>query len=147
MIPITKRLDSSEKAEYICRVLELRKRWAAYENAIRNFCRAIEKEYPLQDCDIEAGLLADKYKKYPYVCKWLVMPFDDIRRIRDIANEKNKYKGDYIKLRESVRHFENIYDSFSGADINNWIIDVSGVKVCPYCNLAYTFNREKKTMG
>lgn len=36
-----------------------------------------------------------------------------------------------------------IYKDFSSNNINNWIIETTGVRVCPYCNLAYTFNREK----
>lgn len=147
MIPITKRLNCSEKEEYIRQVLALRKKWKGYEFAIRTFCETIKTDYPLPDCGIEDDLHFTEYKLFPYTCKWLVMSFNDIRQIQELSEEKNKYHNDYIKLRDSVNHFLNIYDSFSGANVNNWIIDTSEVRICPYCNLAYTFNRETKTMG
>ena len=34
---------------------------------------------------------------------------------------------------------------FSKENINNWIIGKTQVKVCPYCNLAYTYNRGMNT--
>lgn len=42
--------------------------------------------------------------------------------------------------------FKDIYSSsFSKKNINNWIIDKTQVNVCPYCNLAYTYNRGMNT--
>jgi hypothetical protein len=42
--------------------------------------------------------------------------------------------------------FKEIYIvKFSKENINNWIIDKTQVKVCPYCNLAYTYNRGMNT--
>ena len=30
---------------------------------------------------------------------------------------------------------------------NNWMIEKNQIKVCPYCNLAYTYNRESSKVG
>ena len=91
MIPITKRLNCSEKEEYIRQVLALRKKWKGYEFAIRTFCETIKTDYPLPDCGIEDDLHFTEYKLFPYTCKWLVMSFNDIRQIQELSEEKNKY--------------------------------------------------------
>ncbi len=81
-----------------------------------------------------------------------IQSYDDLKRRR-----KNKYKNSsvtdfltreifYDYLYNCFNKFKIIYDeSFSIKDINNWIINETDVKVCPYCNLTYTYNRGSST--
>lgn len=52
----------------------------------------------------------------------------------------------YDTIYNRFSKFKEIYTSeFSKRNINNWIIEKTQVKVCPYCNLAYTYSRGKMT--
>lgn len=72
--------------------------------------------------------LRERGNRYPYVgypglqafLKWDVW-YDDIY-------------GDY-------KGFNDFYNDFSKKEINNWIVGKTDMKVCPYCNISYTYNR------
>lgn len=49
----------------------------------------------------------------------------------------------YDCLHALFAEFIEIYAKFVSQKINQWIVDETGVRVCPYCNLAYVYNREK----
>ena len=143
MVPIKKKLSDQEAAEYVELILKLRTQWESCENAIKKFCDSIKAEYELPEIDVD---IPDTSMNYPILSKWLLLPFNELRQIRDIIDTDN-YHDDYLALVKEVGKFKNIYKSFSKAGINRWIIETSGVKICPYCNLAYTFNRRNKTMA
>lgn len=48
----------------------------------------------------------------------------------------------YNKLYEYFACFDKIYKKFSKHKINQWIVEVTGLDVCPYCNISYTYNRK-----
>ena len=146
MVPINRRLNNQEIIEYLRQVLNLRKRWMPYENAIRSFCEVIKAECDLLNkIDVEYGY-SKEFREYPYLCRWLLLSFNELKHIVNII-DIDKYHDEYLNFFVKIRGFKSIYKEFSKRDINNWIIETSGVKVCPYCNLAYTFNRGSKTMG
>lgn len=144
MIPISKRLSDVEQAEYIHRVFELRKRWRNYEEIVRKFCEFVSYKV----CDnCVSGLIKSmtEYKKYPYLCRWILMPYSDIFELRKkIDNHSNDSY--YRQLLNEFQKFKSIYNDFSRHNLNGWIVEISNVRVCPYCNLAYTFNRGKETV-
>lgn len=146
MVPINKRLNNQERIEYLKQVLNLRKRWMPYENAIRSFCEVIKAECDFLNKTDDVSSYSKEFREYPYLCRWLLLSFNDLKHIKSII-DADKYHGEYLKFLAKVRGFKSIYREFWKKDINNWIIETSGVKVCPYCNLAYTFNRGSKTMG
>lgn len=146
MVPINKRLNDQEKVEYLRKVFDLRKRWSPYENAIHEFCEVIKDECDFVDENDMDSIYLKEFKDVPYLCRWLLLSFNDLKHIKSII-DADKYHGEYLKFLAKVRGFKSIYREFWKKDINNWIIETSGVKVCPYCNLAYTFNRGSKTMG
>lgn len=47
----------------------------------------------------------------------------------------------YEQIYNNLKKFEEFYDDFSHVKINNWIVQKVGMKVCPYCNIAYTYSR------
>lgn len=77
-----------------------------------------------------------------------------------IERRKIKYKNN-SKIKRFLRKrrtYDNIYDDFSDfitiytrkfseKNCNNWIVEKTGIKVCPYCNLAYTYNRGESTVA
>lgn len=51
----------------------------------------------------------------------------------------------YDTVYESFKQFIEIYNKrFSTEGIGCWIVEKTGMKVCPYCNIMYTYNRGKK---
>ncbi|WP_291648010.1 hypothetical protein [Clostridium sp.] len=62
---------------------------------------------------------------------------------KNVSVELNKPNG-YDKIYSEFDDCKNIYDLFSKKQINRWVIEKTDVKVCPYCNLAYTYNRKDK---
>lgn len=146
MVSINKRLNNQERIEYLRQVFNLRKRWMPYENAIHAFCEAIKSEYDFLIKTEADSIYPKELSEYPYLCKWLLLSFNELKLVRNII-EVDKYHDEYLKFSVKARGFKSIYKEFSKNDINNWIIETSSVKVCPYCNLAYTFNRGSKTTG
>jgi hypothetical protein len=64
------------------------------------------------------------------------------KSIESIVNGKVSYES----IHNSFKEFISIYDDFfSNKEVNVWIIKKTGVKVCPYCNLAYTYSRGNRT--
>lgn len=62
--------------------------------------------------------------------------------IANLFKLEHKYDYMYTIFKECI----NIYDNnFSSKGINYWIIENTDMKVCPYCNLSYTYNRGKNT--
>lgn len=52
---------------------------------------------------------------------------------------------DYDDIYTNFKEFQDIYiNKFSYKGINNWIIDETQIRVCPYCNLSFIYNRDKK---
>ncbi|OCB00109.1 hypothetical protein [Clostridium beijerinckii] len=71
------------------------------------------------------------------------------RRNYSYSNHKDvsvklKQFNNYDKIYSEFVNYINIYGEFSKQKINWWIVDKTNVKVCPYCNLAYTYNRKEK---
>lgn len=50
----------------------------------------------------------------------------------------------YDQIHSEYKNFETFYSKFTEQKINNWIVEKAGMKVCPYCNIAYTYNRGKR---
>lgn len=48
----------------------------------------------------------------------------------------------YNDLHTYFMCFNKRYKNFSKQKINQWIVEVTGLEVCPYCNISYTYNRE-----
>lgn len=154
MIPINKRLSIQEQKEYVKQVIGLRKKWRKDEIAVSTFLKVIKKSFILPSSFVNFDDL-EEYKSYPNLSKWLLLSFDQIMLIRDTiekdeckcVSERDGYYDEYLKFLDTAKHFRDIYKSFSTNNINNWIIKTTGVRVCPYCNMAYTFNREKTVTG
>lgn len=159
MIPIDKRIDMEEKREYISMVfsrianrtindmqyaigkllneisivdLELYKR-------IQSEISIWKNELSVKEISVDQGIrkltsvLAD-------VCAWIVMPYelmcDMYRRIQKFSDTT---KND---LKSKFECCKNRYtNTFSKYGINKWIVKTTGIQVCPYCNLSYTYNR------
>ena len=49
----------------------------------------------------------------------------------------------YDRLHLRFSHFIAAYSAFPGAEINQWIVNKTDTRVCPYCNLTYVYNRKK----
>lgn len=47
----------------------------------------------------------------------------------------------YDKIYYQYEDFLDFYKNFSKKEINNWIVEKTDMKVCPYCNISYTYNR------
>lgn len=47
----------------------------------------------------------------------------------------------YDSIYDEFKKFTVYYDKFSAKGINGWIIEKTEMKVCPYCNISYTYNR------
>ncbi|GEQ19068.1 MULTISPECIES: hypothetical protein [Clostridium] len=91
-------------------------------------CKKLEK-YDLNEVKSYSALL--RRRKYPYDKN------PNKIGIRNILDNKYDYDEIYEKFIECIK----LYEKFSGKKINLWIIEKTNVKVCPYCNLAYTYNR------
>lgn len=78
----------------------------------------------------------------------------EIKSYHDLKNRRNKnyaahpsvlselnrvitYDSIYVGFEE----FTKYYDKFSANGINSWIVEKTDMKVCPYCNISYTYNR------
>lgn len=49
----------------------------------------------------------------------------------------------YDDIYEDFKEFNTFYDKWSEKKINYWIMEKTELKVCPYCNILYTYNRGK----
>lgn len=61
------------------------------------------------------------------------------KKIGNMIKNATQYKDIYDKF----QMFITFYDKWSQNEINGWIIEKTGLKVCPYCNIMYTYNRER----
>lgn len=52
-------------------------------------------------------------------------------------------KLEYEKIYNDFQRFNIFYNNWSKKRINYWITEKTGLKVCPYCNISYTYNRGK----
>lgn len=78
----------------------------------------------------------------------------EIKSYHDLLNRSNKYFDDiyrslkkstsYDKIYNDFSEFNEFYKSWSKNNINRWITKQTGLKVCPYCNISYTYNRKDK---
>lgn len=49
----------------------------------------------------------------------------------------------YDRKYSSYESFVKFYKKYSEEEINNWIVKKTDMKVCPYCNISYTYSRGK----
>lgn len=49
----------------------------------------------------------------------------------------------YDQIYHDFKEFNRFYLNWSKNRINHWIIEKTGLKGCPYCNILYTYNRKK----
>lgn len=49
----------------------------------------------------------------------------------------------YDQTYHDFEEFNRFYHNWSKKRINHWIIKKTGLRVCPYCNILYTYNRKK----
>lgn len=105
---------------------------------------------------IEERIKRDLVKKNSDAVE-LYRKFTTVKSFQDLKARRNKY--DYVShpgLKEIIQDgiwydpvyrdyekFKTFYSKFSDAKINNWIVAKVDMKVCPYCNIAYTYSREK----
>ena len=68
------------------------------------------------------------------------LAYDKQKIVSVELNKPNDYDTIYLEFTEC----KNTYDQFSKRRVNDWIIGKANVNVCPYCNLAYTYNRKEK---
>lgn len=50
---------------------------------------------------------------------------------------------DYDAIYNDFKKFNEFYDNWSSKKINHWIVKKTELKVCPYCNISYTYSRGK----
>lgn len=80
----------------------------------------------------------------------------EIKNYHDLQSRKNKkytlHKSIGIMVSNAVKYdaiynnfekFNVFYDNWSKKGINYWITEKTKLKVCPYCNISYTYNRGK----
>lgn len=80
----------------------------------------------------------------------------EIRSYHDLRSRRKKeYAGDtgkevkkillapidYDDVYNAFKEFNVFYDKWSKERINYWITEKTELKVCPYCNISYTYNR------
>lgn len=78
----------------------------------------------------------------------------EIKSYHDLKNRRSKHYTGHLGLKELLRTkisydeifekfeaFKKFYDKFSIEEIGRWIVEKTGTKVCPYCNISYTYNR------
>lgn len=59
--------------------------------------------------------------------------------VNGILSSAVKYDAIYNDFKE----FNVFYDNWSKKRINYWVMEKTGLKVCPYCNISYTYSRGK----
>ena len=59
--------------------------------------------------------------------------------VKRIVPKKIKYD----KIYDGFKKFNLFYNNWSRKKINYWITEKTELKVCPYCNISYTYNRGK----
>ena len=157
MIPIRFRLSDSEKLEYIDE-MEAEKYKMKYP-AQYYFCMWLVLTYEEID-DIKSFI----YKKFiekdlkkvsAYMTSYKKKEIKNYSDFNDRRGKKYTNSAINIYLNKKIfydiiykcfSNFKDIYTvKFSKENINNWIIGKTQVKVCPYCNLAYTYNRGMNT--
>lgn len=88
-------------------------------------------------------------RNYPSIKK--IKSFHDLkeRRKRKKIYHKNKTVVDlleaeveYDKIYNDFENFSAFYQRFSVKGINRWIVEKTEMRVCPYCNILYTYNRQ-----
>lgn len=80
-----------------------------------------------------------------------------IKNYHDLQSRKNKiYKDrneeihkimsrniEYYNIYKNFQKFNEFYNKWSENKINYWIMEKTELKVCPYCNISYTYSRKK----
>lgn len=78
----------------------------------------------------------------------------EIKSYHDLKNRRSKnytaHSGVLSELNRVITYdniytdfekFPEYYEKFSAKGINSWIVEKTDMKVCPYCNISYTYNR------
>lgn len=97
----------------------------------------------IQDCSVLETYKCAKIKSYCDLVRRRKHKYSNNvnkKNIKNILNKKYTYESIYMMF-EKCKY---AYEQFSNKGINSWIIDKTEMNVCPYCNLAYTYNRGKK---
>lgn len=67
------------------------------------------------------------------------------KQIEDIFNNGSLWMKKYDEFCEYFNLFQKGYEEkFTQKGINAWIVEQTGLRVCPYCNILYTYNRGDK---
>lgn len=194
MIPIRYRLDLDTDAEkeYIEKVLPCINNANDYSGKLEVFLEHMEQSgWPVGRRILdEARRFGTDYPGRCYLCKWLVMSYEEMAEIRNYLDdiirsdltlmnafikkisrnikeiksyhdllERRKinytantiisklvsFKVNYDKIYNDFKNFITYYEHFPKMKINDWIIEKTELKVCPYCNITYTYSRGNTT--
>lgn len=84
-----------------------------------------------------------KYRELQGYCDLLKRQKYSYYKHNNVSVELHK-PNNYDRIHSIFAEYIKVYGEFYKEKINWWIIDKTNVKVCPYCNLAYTYNRKEK---
>lgn len=83
------------------------------------------------------------YKELQGYCDLVKRRNRSYKNHKDVSAKLNQLNN-YDKIYSKFADYITVYGEFSKRKVNGWIIDKTNVKVCPYCNLSYTYNRKEK---
>lgn len=169
-IPEHKAIDYSCKLEKLLNKMVQQGRPAA--GAILNKAKRFSSQYPDKWCLCEWLVMPydeiAEIRKYLYELIGLdlekmnicientgcrIMPiksYHDLRKRRNLLYPTHKRIAGIVStpvaydcIYKDFTEFSEFYDDWSRKGINCWITEKTGLKVCPYCNISYTYNRGK----
>lgn len=96
----------------------------------------------IENINVRAKHIRKKFKEivsYSRLQKRRKYEYQSEPTLKSLLARAIEYDGIFRKFQEFIAFYE---DDFSSKGINNWIVNKTGVNVCPYCNISYTYNRE-----
>ena len=149
MIPIKKRYSETEKLYYIYRVLLIvsRKQRYSLDRLAADIQYTIDKlpaGTDLRQLNNLVSQYQNEFREKSLIAAWLVMPCRQLKIIADAISRGTLLR----KCVKKSKFFDlkNVYDTFSKENyqLNTWIVEKTGQRVCPYCNINYVYCRGKK---
>lgn len=79
----------------------------------------------------------EKIKSYQDLRKRRIKDYTAQPQVKNLLSQGVRYDLLYADYKDLI----TVYEQFSANGINTWIIEKTEIKVCPYCDISYTYNR------
>lgn len=139
---------------------EVKKLFVHGNTAPRNINNAYERNVESLNHKLEAIISVKDFSNYhgrTFLEELVIAPFSDLKKIYEKVNKQWKeifYKepeegkeNSSPKMKEEWEKLYSAYDKFIDKKLNIKLIEIYGIKCCPYCNENFIFNRNTYAMA